>query len=151
LLDRGGVGLAAAELLEALAVGLPVGDEANPGAGSGSLNHSLGQLLDRDLPRRADIEGPAHGPFRFGDGDDRLDRVIDVGEAARLGAVAVDRQVVALQGLRDEAGQDHAVGAELSRPDRVEEPDDDCARILLARVAEGEHLAERLRGGVPPA
>src|SRR4051794_18907471 len=48
-LYRRGVGLAAAELLEALAVCLVVGDVADAGARSRPLDHLLGQLLDRDL------------------------------------------------------------------------------------------------------
>src|SRR6478672_372042 len=47
-LDRRRIGLAAAELLEAVAVGLLVGDVADVGTRSRPLDHPLSEVLNRD-------------------------------------------------------------------------------------------------------
>src|SRR6476620_1172350 len=86
-LDRRRVGLAAAQLLEALAVGLLVRDVADAGARSHPLDHTLGPPLDRDRGRGADVEYLAQCLLRAGHGEDAVYRVVDVGEAAGLGAV----------------------------------------------------------------
>ena len=85
------------------------------------------------------------------EGEDRGDRVEDVGEAARLRAVSEHGQVVLGEGLADEVRDDHAVGAGLPWAHRVEEPHHDHLGVLLARVAVGDHLAEDLGRRIRPA
>src|SRR5439155_6172280 len=74
-----------------------------------------------------------------------------VGEAARLLAVPVDGDGLALEGLADEAGQDHAVAARLPRSDRVEEPEDHHGETVLAVIGETEELVDRFGARVAPA
>src|SRR3712207_5540952 len=59
------VGLAPAELLEALAVGLVVGDEADARVGPGPLDDAAGELDDRELVLRADVEDVADRRLRL--------------------------------------------------------------------------------------
>ena len=53
--------------------------------------------------------------------DERVHHVVDVGEAARLLAVAVDAQRLVAQRPAHEARHDHAVATRLARPDGVEQ------------------------------
>src|SRR4051794_15274073 len=60
LLELRCVGLAAAELLESLAVGRLVRDEAHARRAARALDHLRCQLDDRDLGDRADVEHVAY-------------------------------------------------------------------------------------------
>ena len=83
---------------------------------------------------------------------ERADRVPDVTEAPRLGAVPVDLQRLVPEGRPHEPGHDHAVLGALPRADGVEEARDDDVEARLAVVREREELVHRLRVGVrPPA
>ena len=87
----------------------------------------------------------------FEQGGQGPDDVADVTEAPGLGAVAVDGDRFVAQGLGHEAGDDHAVGAGLTGPHGVEEPDDDGGETLLLPVGVGQDLVDRLGLGVGPA
>ena len=77
--------------------------------------------------------------------------VLDVAEASRLRAVAVDRERLPEDRLRDETRDHHPVRARLPGADRVEEPSDDDRDLALAPVRERQVLVDRLRRRVRPA
>ena len=71
-------------------------------------------------------------------------------EAPSLEAVPEDRNRLRRQGLANESGHDHAILAGLSRPDRIEQPNDDGGQFFLTPVGHGQKLVNRLRAGVTP-
>src|SRR5215207_4275017 len=113
LVDRRRVRLAATELLEALVIGVFVWHEADLGTGAGVLDDPAGQLDDRDLRGGADVEDAADRAGALHQSQDPADGVVDVGEAARLAAVAVDRERPTFERLADERRNDHPVAAGL--------------------------------------
>ena len=72
-------------------------------------------------------------------------------EAAGLRTVAVYLERPPVEGISDEARNDHAVLAALAWTDRVEEAGDDTVEAALLVVGEGEVLVEGLRVGIGPA
>src|SRR3954471_9873858 len=150
-LDPAGVWLAAPQLLESLPVRGLVRDQPNARAAARALDHPGRELDDRDLERRADVEYVTDGLVGVEQQGQRVHRVGDVHEAARLGAAPVDGEVLARKGLLHEARQHHPVGALLTRADGVEEAGDHDLRVAVPHVAMRERLAEGLRGGVAPA
>src|SRR5829696_650415 len=72
-------------------------------------------------------------------------------EAARLGAVAEDRERLAADRLARQRRQYHPVHPGLPRADGVEQPRHDVLGAELLVVAERERLAEGLGGRVVPA
>src|SRR5436853_19902 len=53
-------------------------------------------------------------------------------------------------GLTNASWHDHPILAGLSRPDRIEQPNDDGGQFFLAPVGHGQKLVNRLRAGVTP-
>src|SRR5207237_10795852 len=87
-------------------------------------------LFDRHLLRVADVDGIVG--VRLHQAQDAVDEIADVGEAARLRAVAEDRHVFTGQRLRRERGPRAAV-AETDAPTlRVEDADDLRVDAVLA-------------------
>ena len=72
----------------------------------------------------ADIKGVTDGGLGVDDGQNAPHRVVDMAEAAGLGATSVDGQGLVLEGCGDEAWDDHAVVADLAGTHSVEEADD---------------------------
>src|SRR3954470_12358862 len=107
--------------------------------------------MDRYLARRADVVDLAVRLLAPHQPDKRADHVLDVAEAAPLGAVAVDRYVLVGERLAHERRDHHPVAPRLARPDRVEEARDDGGLLALLPVGEREELVEHLRAGVRPA
>ena len=99
----------------------------------------------------ADVEHLPDRPRLHHQLEQRADDVADIGEAARLIAVAEDGDRLARQRLAHEGRQHHPVARGLPRPDGVEEPDDDDGQLLLLPVGEREELVERLAARVGPA
>src|SRR4030095_7371901 len=101
-----------------------------------------GQLEDADFRPVSDVEHLADAARLFNQAEQRRDDVANPRETAglRTGAVNDDR----LPGEReaDEAGDDHAVPAALSRADRVEEAHDDHGRLAFLPVREREELVD---------
>src|SRR5919205_449796 len=91
LLELRGVRLAAAELLEALAVGGLVRDQAYARAAARPLDHTRGELDDRDLHGGADVEDVAERLVAVDQERERVDGVRHVHEAAPLRPGAVHR------------------------------------------------------------
>ena len=110
----------------------------------------LGQRTDRHFLARPDVEDLADRPGMIHQRHQGSDDVADVGEAARLVAVAVDRDRPAGERLLDERRHDHAVLPGLARSDGVEQPDDHRRELALAPVGQRQELVDRLRAGVAP-
>ena len=72
-------------------------------------------------------------------------------EASPLRAVAEDRDRLALQTLRDEAGDHHPVTARLAWAHRVEQPRHHDGQPALVPVGQAEELVQRLGAGIRPA
>src|SRR4029453_18277553 len=83
--------------------------------------------------------------------DECSDRVHDVTEAPALLAVSVHGEVVSLERLTHEPGQDHPELARLTRADAIEQARDDRGDAAVAPVRAGEDLIDRLARGVRPA
>ena len=81
----------------------------------------------------------------------RSDDVAHPGEAASLGAIAVNRDRLVRQRLADEIRQDHSIVAVLPRSNGVEEPHDDRGKAVLLPVRQREEFVYELAGRVPPA
>ena len=147
----GSVGRAVADVVEAGAVGLFVGEVDDRTFGAGQLDDALRQGVHGNLLVAADVKNLADG----GGGGDQFrqgrDDIAHVAEAARLFAVAVDLQRLVLQRGRHEAGEDHAVHAHLPRADGVEEADDDDGQAVLAVVGQAQKFVDALGIGVAPA
>src|SRR3954452_8584988 len=94
-LELAGVRLAPPELLESLAVGGLVRDQANARAAVRALDHLGRQLDDRPLQGRADVERFADRLVGVDQQCERVHRVGHVHKAARLRAAPVDGQVLA--------------------------------------------------------
>ena len=80
----------------------------------------------------------------------RADRVLDVAEAPRLRAIAVDLDRLPRERPLHEAGDHHPVLPGLAGADGVEEADDHAVEPALVVVAEREELVHCLRVGVKP-
>ena len=80
-----------------------------------------GEFQDRDLLGRADVHDRPERMRAVSQRQDGAHGVLDVAEAARLEAVAVDREALPVECLLHEAGDDHAVTPGLARADGVEE------------------------------
>src|SRR5262249_1639589 len=114
-------GHAPRHILEPLAVRLLIGDVDGLRRRPGDRPDATGQRPDRDLLARAYVEGLADRAGVVHQADQRRDHVADVGEATRLGPVAVDRDRTAGEGLLDERRHNHAVLPGLPRPHGVEQ------------------------------
>src|SRR4051812_8471851 len=98
--------------------------------GAGELQYHLGELAYRVLDRIADVR-------RFGVPSleelvNPFDLVIHVTEAARLGAVSVDRYRFAVQRLHDEVGDDASVARMHAGAVRVEDPNNARIEAVIA-------------------
>ena len=113
--------------------------------------HRLGELADADFLVGANVVDLADGCGLIHDADQRADDVADIGEAARLRAVAVHGDRPAQERLLHEGRDDHAILPGLPRAHGVEEANHHGRQMLLTPVGQGEELIERLRAGIAPA
>ena len=109
----------------------------------------LGQLEQRHLVRIAEV----HRQMLAARGEhlEAADRVLDIAEAAGLGAVAEDGERLALEGLPQEGRDGAAVVRAHARPVRVEDPGDAGVEALLALICHRQRLGVALRLVVDPA
>ena len=85
------------------------------------------------LPR---LTGPVELRRALHQAHEAFDQIVDVAEGARLAAVAIDRDRLALQGLDDEV-RDHAPVVRMhARPVGVEDPRDLDLELVLAAIVE---------------
>src|SRR5215213_6866226 len=91
-------------------------------AAAPDLEDLLGQLEQGELLWVADVHGQVLAAL--GERDQPPDQVVDVTEAAGLGAVPEDRDGLPLHRLADEGGDRAAVVGAHSGPVGVEDPDD---------------------------
>src|SRR6266568_3008824 len=149
--DPGDVRYAARHVFEAGFVRLVVRDCHDRGRTARHLLDAAGEIADGDLLAVADVEDLADGPGLVDQGYHSLHNVPDVGEAARLGAVAEHRDRLAGERLTDEVRHHHPVLTRLARTDGVEETDDDDGEPALLPVCEREEFVDHLAAGVRPA
>mmetsp|Transcript_2974 Transcript_2974/g.6750 ORF Transcript_2974/g.6750 Transcript_2974/m.6750 type:complete len:209 (+) Transcript_2974:109-735(+) len=109
------LGLPVQQLLCASDVGSPLlwvvareGQVHDLALGAGKLDNHFGELLDGELIRVSDIYGPdrlllVHEP------DEAIHRVIHVAKRPRLRAVAVDGDILVVEGLQNEVADHSAV------------------------------------------
>ena len=144
------VGHAASDVLVARPVDRFLRDEADLAPASRDLDHQPGELEDRGLLGGSDVEDLAVGPGERAGGDDRANRVVDVGEAARLQAVAVDHGRAPAQQRGGEQADHPAVGRAriLARPEHVEVAERQRLHPVQAREHAQEQLAGQLGDGV---
>src|SRR5207245_2295583 len=103
--------LAMQHVLDSLPVDLVVRNSDDVRIGLGQGEYTLGELVDRDALRRAHVVDLARQLARVHQAGERADRVLHVAEAARLRAVAVDRDRLAGEAPGGDAG-----GLEGGRP-----------------------------------
>ena len=115
----------------------------DPGAAPRELEDLFGQLEDGELAGIAQVDR-ADEPVGVHQPDERLDEVRDVAEGARLAAVPVDRQGLALEGLDDEVADDPAVVDGHARPVGVEDADDPGLDLVLPVVVHHQGLGHPL-------
>ena len=107
------------------------------------LEHLLGELENRVLARVADVDRQVLAGL--GQQDEAADEVVDVAEAPRLRAVAVDRQRLPLERLAQEVGDRAAVVRSHPRAVGVEDPHDRRVDALLPVVGHRQRLGVPLR------
>src|SRR5579862_2862669 len=107
-------------------------------------DHPLGQLAHRDLDGVAEIDRAGHLVWRRHHPDEALDEVVDIAEGAGLRAVAVDGDVLALQGLDNEVRHHAPVVRVHARPVGVEDAHHLDARPVLPPVVEEQRLGAAL-------
>ncbi|MNJ43920.1 hypothetical protein D3C77_389480 [compost metagenome] len=113
----------------------------------------LGQFVDGDLVRIADVDRPVDLLVRIHQADEALDQVVDEAERAGLFARAVDGDLPSRQGLDDEVGDHAPVIRVHARAIGVEDAHDPRGQaVLLAEVRHqglGEALALVVAGARP--
>ena len=113
------------------------------GLGVGGLDGELGELLDGELARVADVHRP-HRLVLVHQLDEAVDEVVDEAEGARLLPLAVDGDVLTRDGLHEEVGGDAAVVGVHARPVRVEDARHADVHVVLTVVVEAERLGSAL-------
>ena len=142
---------AARHVLEAGLVRLIVRDRHDLGRAAGHRLDLGGEVPDRDLVAVADVEDLADRAGLVDQGYHSPHDVPDVGEAARLRAVAEDRDRLAGERLAHEVRNHHPVLAGLPGPDGIEEPHDDDGQLPFLPVGQRQELVDHLAAGVRPA
>ena len=102
------------------------------------------QLKHGELAGVANVDRPAEIVRRIHHAHHAFDQVVDVLEAACLGAVAVDSDVVAGEGLDDEVGDHAAVVLVHARAVGVEDADDLDADAVLTVIIHAERFGGAL-------
>ena len=109
------------------------------------LEDLLGELADGELAGIAEIDRAGEVVRRVvHQAQQALDQVVDIAEGARLRAVAVDRDGLALQRLDDEVRHDAAVVGVHARAVGVEDARHLDAQLVLAVVVEEQRLGAAL-------
>jgi len=112
--------------------------------GSREPQHRLSELADGELARVADVHRAREVVGRVHRPDHRFDEIVDVAKAAGLPAVAIERDVLAPQGLDDEVGHDPPVVGVHARAVGVEDAHNLDAQVVLPAVVEEERLGAAL-------
>src|SRR2546430_117607 len=133
-----GLGTAVGDLFEAGLVGHLERNEAQLRVRARLCEHPLGQVEDGDLLGRADVEDLPDRGLAVEEGNEGPHRVVHMQEAARLRAIAIDRERLAGERLAHEPGEYHPVLAGLARAHRVAQANDDVLRADLAVIAESK-------------
>lgn len=126
-------------------------NEADPGSGSECAIDGLGEFPEGQFAIGTDVD---NFPQRILGPEQRRkgwDDITDIAEATRLGAVTMHFEREIFECLFDESGQDHAVLADLSGSDGVEEPDDDNGESMGIVMGEGEVFSEGFGECVGPS
>ena len=108
----------------------------------GDLENEIGELGDRVLVGVADVHRPHVA--RLEQRELPVDLVVDVAEAARLRAVAIEREGIAAKRLHDEVGDDTTVVGSHARPVGVERAHDADVELVGAVVGHRHGLGEAL-------
>src|ERR1035437_6757723 len=124
-------------IFEALLIGPSVGDEDNLRVRAGHALDACCQVDDGDFVIAARVMGFAIGIGMGPDADQRIHRIVNVGEATALRAIAEDSDVAAGQGLDYQAGNHHAITADLSRAYGIEQASNHRRNSLLFPVRDG--------------
>jgi len=103
------------------------------------FEHFFGELEHGEFAGVADVDRAGERRVVH-EADEALDQVVHVAERAGLGAIAVDGEILAAQGLDDEVGNDAAVIGMHARAVGVENPDDADVHAVLAVVVHEEGL-----------
>src|SRR5579864_5248418 len=139
-------------VLDTGAVDLLEGEVHNRRLGAGLVLNDLGESEDRDLVAGANVEDLSSRLVGVGDEiAERMDRVLDVAEAASLIAVSIDLDLGPGERPFDEAWDNHAVRPCLPGPDCVEEAHDHGLEAELLVICEREELVHRLGIRICPA
>jgi len=101
-----------------------------------------GEVDDRDRLVAANIEDSSGGGGIKREVEHTADDLVNVCKAADLRAIVVDSDWQALECSVDESGHDHAVVADLSRPDNIEEAANCYAESVFLAVGESEEFID---------
>ena len=107
------------------------------------LEDEFGQFEHGELAGVAEVHG-ADDLFLLHEADEAVDQVVDEAEGPGLGSLAVHGEVVALEGLDDEVGDDAPVVGEHAGAVGVEDADDADIDAVLAVVVKEEGLGGTL-------
>src|SRR5262249_36573303 len=111
----------------------------------------LGELPNRDLVAVSDVEDLADRPGFVNQGYHSFYDVPDVGEAARLRAVAEYRDGLSCECLTHEVRNHHSVLASLPRSHSVKQPYDDDGQLPLLPVGQRQELVNHLAARIRPS
>src|ERR1022692_534428 len=138
-------------IFEALLIGPSVGDENNLRIRARHALDTCCQFADSNFVIAAHVIHFAVGIGMGRYADQRIHRIVDVGEAAALRAIAEDGNVPAGQGLDHQVGNDHAITPDLSRANGIEQARNHGRNFFLFPVRDGEKFVDGLRAGITPA
>jgi hypothetical protein len=103
---------------------------------SGQLDDKFSEFTNREFVRVADVDRTRHVVGRRHHAEHRVDQIVDIAERTGLTAIAVDRDLLALQGLHDEIRDDAAVVGMHARAVRIEDSHDLDRQTVLAAIVE---------------
>src|SRR5574341_65150 len=129
-------------VLKPLPIVFPVRDTDDLGSGTGQSSNGNRQVMDRSFRIIPDIEDQAFSRFDLSGQERPIYGVIDVGEAAALQSVAVNRDRLALQGLADEVSHHAAVALFIQARAIGVEITDDSDGEPFGRIREGKMLVD---------
>ena len=113
------------------------------GLSSHLLEHEFCQLEHGELTRIAEVHG-TDDLLLLHEAHESLDEIIDIAEGAGLGPLAINSEILTLQGLNDKVGDDASIVVEHARTVGIENTDDTNIDAILAMIVKEERLSRAL-------
>lgn len=113
------------------------------GLSSHLLEHEFCQLEHGELTRVAKVHR-TDNLLLLHEAHESLDEIVDIAEGAGLGTLTVNREILTLQGLNDEVGDDASIVWKHARTVGIENTDDTDIDAVFAMIVKEERLGRTL-------